>query len=165
MALTEAVAAATSSNPGLAALQARAQALSSIPDQVGTWPDPSVSIDLLNLPTDTFSFTQEPMTQFHVGFMQALPFPGKLALRRLAASREADAANADVDESRQLLERDVRTVWWNLYYVDRALDVIENNRRLMEDVVLVAESRYRVGSGVQQDVLLAQLELSKLRVI
>lgn len=53
-------------------------------------------------------------------------------------------------------------VWWNLFFLDRALEVVENNQMLMRQFIEVAESKYSVGKGLQQDVLLAQLELSKL---
>ncbi|NOY61708.1 MAG: TolC family protein [Gammaproteobacteria bacterium] len=162
LSLDNAVAQALAANPGLAAIEARAKALAEIPDQAGALPDPSLSVNILNLPLDSLSFTQEAMTQFQVGFSQALPYPGKLALRSQVASQEARAAGADVAEWRLMLVRDVKTVWWNLFYLDRALEVIARNQILLEQFVNVAETRYTVGRGLQQDILLAQLELSKL---
>ncbi len=163
LSLEKAVAEALSANPGLAAMEARAKALAEIPVQVDALPDPRLSVNILNLPLDSFSFTQEAMTQFQVGFTQALPYPGKLALRAQAASHEASAAGAEVAERRLLLVRDVKTVWWNLFYLDRALEVIARNQVLLGQFVNVAETRYQVGRGLQQDILLAQLELSRLR--
>lgn len=163
LSLDGAVAEALSANPSLAAIQARAEALAEIPDQADALPDPRLSVNLVNLPLDSFSFTQEGMTQFQVGITQALPYPGKLALRSQAASFEAGAAEADVAERRLQLVRDVRTVWWNLFYLDRSLEVITRNQTLLQQIINVAETRYQVGQGQQQDILLAQLELSKLR--
>jgi outer membrane protein TolC len=163
LSLEHAVSEALASNPGLAAIDQRARALAHVPDQVGALPDPSLSLNMANLPLDSFSFTQEPMTQFQVGITQALPYPGKLALHVQAAEQEAGAAQADVAERSQQLTRDVKTVWWNLFYLDRALEVIARNQTLLSDVVTVAQTRYEVGRGGQQDVLLAQLELSRLR--
>ncbi len=163
LSLEQAVTAALSANPGLAAMEARAKALAEISVQLDALPDPRLSVNLLNLPLDSFSFTQEAMTQFQVGFTQALPYPGKLALRAQAASQEASAAGAEVAERRLLLVRDVKTVWWNLFYLDRALEVVARNQILLGQFVNVAETRYQVGRGLQQDILLAQLELSKLR--
>ena len=157
------VAEALSANPSLAAIQARAEALAEIPDQADALPDPRLSVNIVNLPLDSFSFTQEGMTQFQVGITQALPYPGKLALRSEAASFEAGAAEADVAERRLQLARDVRTVWWNLFYLDRSLEVITRNQTLLQQIINVAETRYQVGQGQQQDILLAQLELSKLQ--
>ncbi len=149
-------------NPDLAAISARAEALAALPDQLGTLPDPQLSFKLVNLPIDSFSFTQEGMTQAQFGFSQSLPFPGKLGLRQEAAQAMASAAGFGVDELRLKLVRDVKMVWWNLFFLDRALEVVVNNQTLMRQFIEVAESKYRVGKGLQQDVLLAQLELSKL---
>ena len=162
LSLKKAVTEALAANPGLAAIEARARALAEIPDQAEALPDPSLSVNIVNLPLDSLSFTQEGMTQFQVGITQALPYPGKLALRSQAASQEAKAAGADLEEKRLQLVRDVKTVWWNLFYLDRALEVIAHNQILLKQFVNVAETRYTVGRGLQQDILLAQLELSKL---
>jgi len=162
LSLDKAVTEALAVNPGLAAIETRAKALAEIPDQAEALPDPSLSVNILNLPLDSFSFTQEGMTQFQVSIAQALPYPGKLALRSQAARHEAGAAEADVAEKRLQLVRDVKTVWWNLFYLDRALEVIARNQILLQQFVNVAETRYTVGRGLQQDILLAQLELSKL---
>ncbi len=160
--LADAVAMALRDNPGLAAMRARAEAAAAVPVQAAVLPDPRLLLNAVNLPLDSFSLTQEGMTQLQVGVVQALPFPGKLALRERAAEYESAAAHDEVGEMRLQLERDVRSVWWNLYYLDRALDILARNRQLLRQLVEVAQTKYRVGQGLQQDVLLAQLELSQL---
>jgi len=161
--LADAVAMALRDNPGLAAMRARAEAAAAVPVQAAVLPDPRLLLNAANLPLDSFSLTQEGMTQLQVGVVQALPFPGKLALRERAAEYESAAAHDEVGEMRLQLERDVRNVWWNLYYLDRALDILARNRQLLRQLVEVAQTKYRVGQGLQQDVLLAQLELSQLQ--
>jgi len=160
--LEDATARAVRDNPNLAEMQARYEAMAAIPSQVGTRPDPVVSFNALNFPTDTFSLSQEPMTQLQVGVMQMLPFPGKLALRESASAYDADAARYSVAETRLRLVRDVRSSWWSLYYLDRALEIVQRNQDLLRQFVQVTTAKYEVGDGIQQDVLLAQLELSKL---
>jgi outer membrane protein TolC len=60
------------------------------------------------------------------------------------------------------LVHNVKAVWWNLFYLDRALDTAKRNLDLLRQFVEIAETKYAVGQGLQQDVLLAQVELSKL---
>jgi cobalt-zinc-cadmium efflux system outer membrane protein len=160
--LEDAVALAVASNPSLAKITARARALAEVPSQVGTLPDPTLSLNALNLPTDTFSRSQEPMTQMQVGIAQALPFPGKLGLREEVAKFEAAAAEWDIKESRLLLIRNVHLTWWNLFYLDRAIFIVRQNQVLLRQFVKIAETKYKTGQGMQSDVLLAQVELSKL---
>lgn len=150
-------------NPNLAALQARYQAMKEIPSQQGTLPDPVLSLNALNLPSDTFHVGQEAMTQMQIGISQSFPFPGKLELKEAASEFDAQAAGYAVDELRLHLINNIKHIWWQLFYVDRALDTVASNQSLMRNFIQVARTKYEVGDGLQQDVLLAQLELSKLQ--
>jgi len=160
--LDQAVSVALSDNLGLASLQARAQALAEVPSQVGTMPDPTLTLGILSLPTDTYSLSQEAMTQTQVGIGFTFPFPGKLGLREKVADLEAGTAEQVVAEKRLSLISSVRSTWWNLFYLDRALSLVQRNRALLRDFVKIAETKYKTGQGMQSDVLLAQVERSKL---
>jgi len=149
-------------NPGLAALDAQSVALGHMPSQAGALPDPVVSLNALNFPVDTFSFDQEPMTQMQLAVSQSFPFPGKRKLKRAAAESEAHAGVAQAAERRDELTGAVRAAWWQLLYFDQALEIVAQNKELMRDFIEIAETKYSVGTGLQQDVLLAQLELSRL---
>ena len=149
-------------NPGLAEIMARASAMAAIPSQLGTLPDPEISFSALSLPVDSFALQQEAMTQLQFGISQTVPFPGKLGLMEAAATHEAEAAARDVDEARLRLVRDVRSEWWTLAYLRQAQAIVNQNQDLLRDLIKVARTKYSVGQGLQQDVLLAQLELSKL---
>ncbi len=160
--LQEAISEAVDRNPGLARVDSKAKALAHLPPQAASLPDPYLSLNARNLPTDTFSIDQEAMTQIQVGIMQALPFPGKLALRKETAEFQVQAAEKSVDEMRLHLIRQVKTQWWSIFHFDRALEIIQQNKNLLTQFVEIAQTKYKVGKGLQQDVLLAQLELSKL---
>lgn len=149
-------------NPDLAQMQARAKAMAAIPSQEGTLPDPQISFNAMSLPVNTFNLHQEDMTQLGVSVSQTIPFPGKLALREQAAQFEAEAASANITEVRQRLLSEVKSTWWLIFYLDHALALVESNHTLLQQFVEIARTKYEVGVGLQQDVLLAQLELSKL---
>ncbi len=160
--LEDAVELALTHNPGLAALDAQSDALGAVPPQAGALPDPILSLNAMNLPSDTFDFDQEPMTQLQVGVSQSIPFLGKRKLQRVAAENESRAAEALAAERRDALRGSVRSAWWRLFNFDRALGIVEQNQGLMRDFIEIAQTKYTVGNGLQQDVLLAQLELSRL---
>ena len=145
-------------NPDLAQMLARAKAMAAIPSQEGSLPDPQISFNAMSLPTNSFSTRPEDMTQIGFGLSQAIPFPGKLALREQAAMYEAEAATLNADEVRLRLLSDVKTLWWQVFYLDRTLEIVNNNHSLLQQFVDIARSKYEVGEGLQQDVLLAQLE-------
>lgn len=152
LALDRAIAIAATDNPAWAARQAQARAMAQVPAQAGALPDPWL--------------TAEPgradMNQLKLGISQALPFPGKLGLARDAARLQAEAAGFDADEALLTLTLEVTRTWWRVLYLDRELEIHHRNVDVMRQLIAVAEARYRVGLGLQQDVLLAQLELSKL---
>lgn len=160
--LQAAIELAVQDNPDLAQIQARAQAMAAIPSQEGALPDPQISFNAMNLPVDTFDLEKEDMAQLGFGISQAIPFPGKLALREQAAAFEAEAASQNVTELRRRLLSEVKKTWWLIFYLDRALQIVDSNYALLKQFVEIARTKYEVGEGLQQDVLLAQLELSKL---
>ncbi len=158
-----AVAIALEGNPNLAQIKARAQAMAAVPSQEGTLPDPTLSFGALWLPTAYgLRLNQDDFTMMEVGVSQAVPFPGKLALREKAATFEAEAAVHTVEEARLRLARDVTIRWWQLLSVHRSLIVIADTERLLQQLVEIADTSYRVGEGLQQDVISARLELARL---
>lgn len=148
-------------NPSLRAMQLRYEALLAVPSQVGALPDPMLNLNAMNFPTDTFDRDQEPMTQLQVGISQVFPFPGKRGLHEEAAAFDAMAAGHSVDEMRIQLVQNVKARWWQVYYLDRALDTLNKNQALLRQFIAVAKTKYETGKGLQQDILLAQLELSR----
>jgi len=164
MVLTEAsaVEVAVRDNPNLAQMKERYKALADVPSQVGALPDPMVNFNAMNLPADTYDRDQEAMTQIQIGFSQVFPFPGKLSLKEDAAEYDARAAGHSVEEVRLQLIKNVKGKWWQLYYMDRALETVDSNQTLLRQFISVAKTKYETGKGLQQDVLLAQLEFSKL---
>lgn len=162
LALQDALEIALANNPGLAGLSAKAEAMSAIPRQAGALPDPVLGLSAMNLPTDTFDLDQDPMTQLKISLSQSFPFPGKRGLKRDAAEYEATAAADRLTDQRLQLAANVRGTWWQLLYLDKAIEIVEQNQGLMRDFVEIAQTKYKVGKGLQQDVLLAQLELSRL---
>ena len=159
--LTTAQTIALAENPGIAEMQARYEALQEVVPQQGSLPDPVVSFGAMNFPWDEFDRNQEPMTQLQLGVSQAFPFPGKLDLREDIALFEATAVSHSLAEMRLNLSKNVSVAWWELYFLDRSQDTVQKNLTLLRNLVDIATTKYEVGKGLQQDVLLAQLELSK----
>jgi outer membrane protein TolC len=58
--------------------------------------------------------------------------------------------------------RDVSKNWLELYYWLQAEKIVTQSRRWFNQLVGVTESRYRVGSATQQDVVQSELELERL---
>lgn len=159
----QAVAKALEGNPGLRAVEARYRAAEQAVPQASALPDPRLGFNFLNLPTDTFDLDQEPMTQLQVKVSQAIPFPGKLSLKGKIARLRAEAALLGVEEQRLRLESRVRDAWWRLAAAKAVQGILKEGERLIGQALDVALVKYRVGKGLQQDVLMARLELDRIR--
>lgn len=130
--------------------------------QAEALPDPTLGLNLMNLPVNSFALDQEPMTGKQITLMQMFPFPGKLDLKGEIAESESEISLQKHRELQNQLIKQTRQFYYDLYYVDRALATVAENQGLLEEFVEIAETRYSVGQGLQQDVLRAQVALSKM---
>lgn len=153
---------ALENNPGLEAAVLRAQSAEKVISQAGALPDPQLNLGLLNLPVNSFTFDQEPMTGKLIGLMQMFPFPGKQGLAEEMAEFEATAVKYQQEEVRNQIVQMVKSAYYNLYAIDRAKETVQKNQALMEQFIRIVETKYATGTGLQQDVLRAQVEFSKL---
>jgi cobalt-zinc-cadmium efflux system outer membrane protein len=125
----------------------------------GAYDDPKLGVNILNLPVDTWSFAQEPMTQKQFALSQKIPFPGKLRLRSEVAEEQAKSEGYTYRDKINEIRALVIQRYWALALAYSGYDITQKNKEFWEQVVQVAETRYGVGRGRQADVLQAQVEL------
>jgi outer membrane protein TolC len=160
--VAEALRIAREANPMLRAARASATAAAQRVGPAGALPDPQLQFGLMNRMASDFGSTMDPMTMNQVQLMQMLPWPGKLGNAKRAARHTAAAAGAEADEQERMLVAQVRMTYYDVAYADRALAVMERTRGLLRDFTTVATTMYAVGSGIQQDVLRAQVEVARM---
>jgi outer membrane protein TolC len=153
---------ALAANPEIRAEERKWDAARERPPQEGSLDDPMLSFEIQNLPTRSFGFIQDDMTMKKLGISQTFPYFGKLDLRSEVAQREANAIGLAYRDKRNKIVQRVKEIFYELYVVERSLEIVEKNRELLGEFVKIAETKYSVGKGIQQDVLKAQVELSKL---
>lgn len=160
--LAEAESIALKDEPGRASLLAQADALGEQSVAAGQLPDPQLHFGMANFPLQSGGFTTEGMTQAQLGIRQSFP-RGK---RRDAAMRQFQSLAQELTDNAQGRSRDVlsavRNDWLEAYYWSRADLIISESRPFFVDLVAVTRSLYAVGRKGQQDVLQAELELSRL---
>ena len=78
------------------------------------------------------------------------------------AEKEAEAVFTEIQAKTQQIIKDVKAAYYELSHVYRATDVIQRNKEILESFAKIAESRYSVGEGIQQDVIKAHVEVSKM---
>jgi cobalt-zinc-cadmium efflux system outer membrane protein len=130
--------------------------------QAKTLPDPMVGIGWAGNITPFSVQSGDPSSYRTVTASQQLLYPGKLKLRGEIASKEADAGSSDLEAVRRRLTADVKTAYFEYWFYDRALQTTLKDKDLLTKLSQIAEARYRVGKGIQQDVLRSQVEISLL---
>jgi outer membrane protein TolC len=150
-------------NPELKSSQARWQMYAGKARQAGSLDDPMFMFKLQNMMArEPLVFNKDPQSAKVIGISQQLPFWGKRAMREEIAGYEAESYRWQIEERKLELKRMVTETYYQIYAVDKALDILEKNLRIIADFITIAESRYSVGQGVQQDIFKAGLERSKM---
>jgi len=160
--LSDLLAEAERNHPALkAGVQMIAAKRARIP-QARAWPDPQLSIGYMGdfAPFRTQAGDSSSYRQF--GVMQEIPYPGKRELRGKIAAKDVEAEKWNLEASRRRVRAAVELAYYELSAVDKALDITQQNKELLEKLARIAEERYKVGKGLQQDVLRAQVEVSRV---
>jgi len=153
---------AVKNNPELKALKERIQAYKEKPSQAKSFDDPRLKLSIINLPVDTFRFDQEAMTQKQISVMQRFPFPGKLSLKGNIAEKKLEMVKEEYTERKNNIIMEVKVAYQNILFINKSIEITEENLNILREFVKIAEAKYEVGKGIQQDVLKAQVELSKM---
>lgn len=152
--------AALATHPTVTRMRAEAAAARERIEPANALPNPMLMAGLQNKQVDLRD--DEMMTMYMVGISQTLVRPGKRDARRDAAELEALALEKEVDAARAEIERDVLMAWYELATADAQLSATAQVREMIDAVVAAARVRYEVGTGMQADVIRAQLQGSDL---
>ena len=125
----------------------------------GALDDPEIAFTMKDIPTDTWAFNREPMTQKMLELSQKFPFPGKRRLRSEVAAEQANSDEYVYKDKANEVRAKVVIAYWGLSLAQTNFDLTQKNKQVWEQVVQVADTRYGVGQGMQADVLQAQVEL------
>jgi outer membrane protein, heavy metal efflux system len=100
--------------------------------------------------------------EMRLGLAQVFPWKGKLDLKGKIALQAAEEEHQRYAAAREGLIYRVRTAYYELQYLKRAVAVTEENARLLEYLEEVARAQYRGGTTAQGAVIKTQVELGRL---
>ncbi|MFC1856321.1 TolC family protein, partial [Thermodesulfobacteriota bacterium] len=125
---------------------------------VSTLPNPMISYTYFPDPIET---RLGPNTSRFM-LSQMVPYPSKL-------SAKADIASHDAVMESYRYQKDVRDVitklslsYFELLYIDKAIDIIKQNRKILELLVKIGSADYASDATTLSDVLTAQSQLAQL---
>lgn len=154
---------ALANNPELKSSQARWEMFRNRIAQARSLDDPMLMLKIQNgVVKSPFDFSRDGMTQKVIGVSQQIPVWGKRGLKGEVAAHEAESYRWQMEERRRELIRMVKETWYQIYFADRSLEIVDKNVRILDNFVTLTETKYAVGQGAQQDIFKSQVERSKM---
>lgn len=162
--LSELLVEANTNNPQISAADHSWQAAKEVSRQVSALPDPTFTYQQFSVgsPKPFAGYTNSNFAYIGIGASQEIPYPGKLRLRGNVAKRTADVENMQADATRASVADAVKSDYLKLAYLQMTLNILQENERVMDELIRNATAHYEVGQGLQADVLQAQVARTKI---
>ncbi|MGC2545908.1 MAG: TolC family protein, partial [Silvibacterium sp.] len=162
--LSALLAEAKGNNPQISAADHGARAARQVAPQMTTLPDPKLTYQQFSVgsPKPFAGYTNSNFGYIGIGASQELPYPGKLRLRGEVAERDADTKQAEVEVTETTIADAVKADYLHLAYLQQTLGILRQNETVLDQLIHDATVHYQVGQGMQQDVLQAQVDRTKI---
>lgn len=149
---------AANNNPGLkSSFNEYMAALEKVP-QVGTLPDPQVSFGYFAQPVETRVGPQKA----RISVSQMFPWFGTLGARKDVAAEMAKSKYESFEEDKSRLFYNVKSTYYNLYVVQKAIDITGKNIDILNTFRKLALIKVESGVSSTVDVLRVEMEIADL---
>ncbi|MDD4202329.1 MAG: TolC family protein [Candidatus Omnitrophica bacterium] len=156
--LPELIAEVLENNPGVLGAYSQWKAAEYRIGQSQSLPDPMLQYTYYGESVETRVGPQE--NKYSIS--QKIPFPAKLGMKGVVESKKAQMAREKFEAiTREIIKR-VQFVYYDIYWVDKAIQLIEEEKSTLKKMESVARKKYELNTASQQDVIKAQVELSKI---
>jgi outer membrane protein, heavy metal efflux system len=151
-------------SPLVLAARSHWQAQTKVPIQAATLPDPEVSLQHFTVGSPQPFSGYERSDFYYTGFgvSQDIPGSGKLRLQKSEAEKDAEYAKHRYESAGRAVEEKVKELYYELFYHAKTLAILDRNQDELQRIQQIAETRYRLGQGLQQDLIKAQLQTTEL---
>ena len=151
-------------SPVVLAARSHWQAQTKVPIQAATLPDPQVSLQHFTVGSPQPFSGYESSDFYYTGFgvSQDIPGPGKLRLQKSEAEKDAEYSKHRYEAAGRAVEEKVKELYYELFYHAKTLAILDRNQDELQQIQQIAETRYRLGQGLQQDLIKAQLQTTEL---
>ena len=132
--------------------------------EIGTnLPDPVLKLGLINMPTNSFSFTQEPMTGKIVGLSQKIPFPGALSAASDVKSVDTLIVQQEIADLKNNIMKNVSELYFRLQLSREEIRLAEKSIMLLKQISNVVKRKYEVGTASLQNVIQVEVQITRVK--
>jgi len=156
--LSELIQEALHQNPQIQAVMNGWKAALKIIPQAKSLPDPMLSYSYFGQSIETRLGPQRNK----VSISQKFPYFGKLSIKGEIARKSALVLEERYNAVKLNIVLKVRNAFFSLFWFDRAIRISQEEKEVLQRLAKIAEIKYETGKVNQQDVLKAQLEISKV---
>lgn len=156
--LDDLIAEGLKNSPDILAARSRAEAAGYRIPQARSLPDPMLMLGYQNDGFDRFTLGQQLMSQGISNLSQQFYFPGKRELKGEVAARDAESLAALSEAARHRVVAQIKLSFYDLFFAYKSLDILKERSDLFSRIEDAAQARYASGTGVQQEVIMAQTE-------
>ncbi len=156
--LGELIAEALKNNPRIQAAYYSWQAEVQKIKKVSGLPDPTLTYTYFGESVETRLGPQEAK----YGLSQKIPFPGKLGLKARAAGKHAQMIKEKYEAVKREIIKEVKFTYYDIWWADKAIQITESEKDILSNLERVAREKFETDQGPQQDVIKAQVVISKL---
>jgi outer membrane protein TolC len=149
-------------DPGVSRIESSRQALDELAVAAEQLPDPIIKMGLMSLPTDTFEFGQEAMTQVQVGVVQKFPRGRSRELRSAQYELRSDGLDEAARDRALQTKLAVRELYVEVVKQGELARINRDAIAAFAEVADITRDYYATGRVQQQDALQAAVELAKV---
>jgi len=152
---------ASKENPELRSLWHQYRSELEVVPQVGTLPDPEISVGYTINPMMPDPF----LGRFSVSAMQMFPWFGTLQTRRDMQRAAAETGYQRLNSRQLALFREIQSTWFDLAELNRKIAIAKETIQLVRDLESLVEVRFETARAGQVDLLRIQMEEQRLRTL
>lgn len=126
--------------------------------QVKSLPDPMIGYAHFGQSVETRLGPQRNK----LSLSQKIPFFGKLSIKGKIAEKGASILEEQYNRVKAEVILGVKESFYSLYWFDKVIRISQEEKEVLKRLARIAQTKYETGKANQQDVLKAQLEMSKV---
>lgn len=149
-------------NPEIRSSRADVQSQDAKIGPAGSYEDPMLSVQALNVPVKSLRLDQDEMSGIQVGLTQKIPFPGKRTNEREISELKSSAAKNRLAQKQLDIVRDVKKVYYDLYLKNQHKLILTQQRSFLKQLLAASRNQYALNKISQAVVLNLQVDEASL---